>query len=86
MQRRVKDIMITLKKIKREGNIISADYYIEDDSGRGYVEVDFTTEKIIFLQAPPGWENYSCASHAKRELLRIAKSDTIPEERTVLWY
>lgn len=78
--------MITLKKIKREGNIISADYYIEDDPGRGYVEVDFATEEIVFLQAPPGWENYSCASHAFYELMRLSKVEKLPEKKVVLWY
>ena len=78
--------MITLKNIKREGNIISADYYIEDDPGRGYIEVDFATEKTVFLQAPPGWENYSCASHARRALIRLSKVEKLPEIKKVLWY
>jgi len=78
--------MITLKNIKRENNIISADYYIEDEPGRGYIEVDFLTGKIVFLQAPPGYENFSCASHAKRELMRLSKVEKLPERKVVLWY
>ena len=79
--------MIVLKNIKKNDHSIEADFYPEGVGSRGFVKIslpdgDFI-EKIPSADYPGSG---SAFSHAQDELLRIAKLDKIPKEKTVLWY
>lgn len=77
--------MITLKRIKRENNIIEADYYPEDSKECGYFKLNTDNGNILEFKSAEGYGKVT-ASHAKRELLRIAKLESLPEEKTIMWY
>ena len=78
--------MITLRNIKRTNNIIEADYYPENENVFGHVAIDLNTKEIISNVDAEGYENTTCATHAKYELLRMKDLKEFPEKRVVLWY
>ena len=78
--------MLVLRNIKMKDNIISADYYPENEEVFGHIEVDVKSDEIIFLKKAPGYEHSTDPIHAQYALMGIAKSGKIPKERTVLWY
>ena len=78
--------MIVLKNIKKTSKTIEADYYCEGCGEKGYVKISLETEDYIEIRFAPGRENSSAPAHALYELLRLAKLDVMPEEKTVIWY
>jgi len=78
--------MLVLRNIKKDGNIISADYYPENEPEFGHIKIDFTSGEIVFLQKAPRYTYFGDARHAWYELMRLAKLEEPPKEKTVLWY
>ena len=78
--------MLVLRNIKREGNIISADYYPEGEPEFGHIEIDSVSGEIVLLRRAKGYEYSTDGTHARKELMRLANLEELPEERTVLWY
>lgn len=78
--------MIVLKEIKMSQNRIEADYYPENENVCGHISIGLPKGDTIELIPARGYEHTTCASHAKMELLRLAKLERIPREKTVVWY
>ena len=73
--------MVILKNITKVQNDISADYYVEGTEPKGFMRVRTSDGEIIEHEnARYGY------SHVKNELLRLAKMENPPTEKTVFWY
>lgn len=78
--------MVTLKQIKISESEASAYYYPEDSTDPGFLVVDLLTEEVKHIDRAPGYEYGMSASHARRELVRMAKAGDKRTERVVMWY
>ena len=78
--------MVVLREIKKSNRIIEADFYPEGKDSVGHISVDFMARKTVSLNNAEGYEHSSSASHAKAELLRLAKLDSLPDVKRVYWY
>lgn len=76
------NIMVLLKNIRRENNNISADYYPEGNSPKGFMKLQIATGSILEHDNASGF----AAAHVRTELQRLAKAKSIPSEKTVMWY
>lgn len=74
--------MVILKNIAKTESDISADYYPEGRSEKGFMSLSLKDEEIIEHQNVSSF----AASHVKRELKRLAKMEKPPKEKIVLWY
>lgn len=74
--------MVILKNIEKNNKTISADYYPEGGSEKGFMEIDLKDLSVVYH------ENVSsfAAAHVRRELRRLSNYDKMPNERTLLWY
>ena len=79
-------IMIRLKKINLKNDIIEADMYYEDLEKPDHIKVDVRTQEIIELENANFYEFRTAPGHALRELIKIAQSRQIPDEKLVMWY
>lgn len=52
----------------------------------GFLVIDLLTEEVKHLDRAPGYEYGMSASHARRELVRMAKAGDKRTERVVMWY
>lgn len=82
MGRRRKNIMVILKKIRKTENDISADYYPEGKEEKGFMRIRLIDNEIIEHKIASAFS----APHVRSELIRLAKLDNPPGEKTVLWY
>lgn len=78
--------MIVLKNIKKDEHSIEADYYPEGVGARGYVKISLPDGEYLEVIPSPEYPNSSDPAHARYELLRLAELETLPKEKTVLWY
>lgn len=78
--------MVVLRNIKRNDNLIEADYFPENDNAKGHISVDTVKNEIIDLIKAKGYEHSSAPLHAKNELLKLSAVEKLPQERTVMWY
>ena len=74
--------MVILKNIKKTNDTISADYYPEGKEPKGFMKMKLKDEEIIEHDNKSSF----AAPHVRYELLRLAKMDNPPKEKTVLWY
>ena len=58
----------------------------ENEPEFGHIKIDFTSGEIVFLQKAPSYTYFGDARHAWYELMRLAKLEEPPKEKTVLWY
>ena len=54
--------MLVLRNIKREGNVISADYYPEREPEFGHIEIDSVSGEVISLKKL----RFICIQHLQR--------------------
>lgn len=73
--------MITLTNIKKTSNVISADFYVENNPQRGFIEMQLDNGNITKFNSV-GYGSI----HAKYAIERLAKMDNPPKEKTELWY
>lgn len=76
------NIMVILKNITKTKNNISADYYPEGRSEKGFMSMNLKSEEVIEHHNVSSF----AAAHVKRELTRLAKIEDPPKEKTILWY
>ena len=74
--------MVILKNITKTENNISADYYPEGRSEKGFMSMNLKDGEIVEHQNVSSF----AAAHVKRELKRLAKMKEPPKEKTILWY
>ena len=80
----MKEYYGSLRKHKKIGNIIEADYYYNSDGPRGHFKYDMTTGKFIELKRIREFE--SGFVHVKHALEMMIKNDKYPETYEVFWY
>lgn len=87
MQRRLRNIMIKLKEIKRNSGTITCKAYVEDCKEAISLSFDISTSMIKDVPLPQGYDWCdSHISHAKDYLMEIASKETIPDNHTIMWY
>lgn len=74
--------MVILKNITKTSDAISAEYYPEGKKIKGFMKIGLNGKEVI------EHDNVSsfAAPHVRRELIRLAKMEEVPKEKTVLWY
>lgn len=81
--------MVKLKNIKRNGKIISCDYYPESTDLKGYIAVDIDKKTFIdYVESTfdGGFAPATYARYAKMRLLDIADDNPLPKETVAMWY
>ena len=79
--------MVKLKNIVISDETGKCDFYPENSKKPGRLVVNLNSGDILFESLPDGYDwcdNH--AAHARTALLEIAKEDSIPDERLVMWY
>lgn len=74
--------MVILKNIRKTKNDISADYYPEGGEPKGFMKMRLSDNEILAHEMTSMFS----APHVRSELLKLAKMDNPPTEKTVLWY
>lgn len=78
--------MVRLENIKSNGVTISCDYFPEDRSEKGFLEVNSSGE-IVSIELSDYDKKQVYASFAKRKLVEIISSGKeIPSKSGVAWY
>lgn len=78
--------MVILRNIKRTENTMEADFYPEGRGAKGFVKISLPVGEYLEVIPSPEYPHSSDPAHARYELLRLAELETLPEEKTVLWY
>lgn len=80
--------MIRLKNIKREGNEITCDAYVEDCAQAIPFVYHIDTEENDPVVYPEGYED--CTSHIGHARWffqeTLEKGEELPQQRTIMWY
>lgn len=76
------NIMVILKNITKTENNISADYYPEGRSEKGFMSMNLKDEEIVEHHNASSF----AAAHVRLELKRLAKMEQPPKEKILLWY
>ena len=74
--------MVILKNIRKTNNTISAEYYPEGKEPKGFMKISLLSKEI----EEHTQSGFMAPAHVFRELIRLAKADNIPKEKTLLWY
>ncbi len=80
--------MLRLKRIKRENNIISAEYEPENKQETGFVSIEIGTNKLIEQRLTSiEDENFPIyGAHARWALRDMQNLATLPDSQLVMWY
>lgn len=78
--------MLVLKNLQRKNGQIEADYYPENKGSKGHLVLKISDGTVVSHEKAVGYEHSSSASHAKRALLKLANSESLPSEKIVSWY
>lgn len=75
--------MVILKNITKTETEISAEYFPEGKEPKGFLKMGLPDCEIIEHNEIA---HSMAPSHVRRELVRLAKMNNPPKEKTVLWY
>lgn len=79
--------MVRLKKINKNGNMITCVAYVEDCKEGIRLEYNITDQTLSAEPLPKGYEYCtSHIAHARRHLEKMAETGEIPPERLIMWY
>ena len=78
--------MVCIRNIKKNGNLISCDYYPENKNLSGNIVVDIRNKEIIEHTLYSEEESYSYPNMARVKLLEFANKDIFPSEAFCFWY
>ena len=79
--------MLKLKNIKMNNGIISAEYDPENSGVLGSVSVDIKSGEIVDSKLSEYDKDFPFyLGHAVACLEKLALQDSVPEEKTVMWY
>lgn len=79
--------MLKLKNIKMNNGIISAEYDPENSGVLGSVSVDIKSGEIVDSRLSEYDKDFPVyLGHAASCLEKLALQDSVPEEKTVMWY
>lgn len=81
------NIMIKLKHITKNDNIITCYAYFEDCPEPVNLSLSIDSEKLQDCVLPTGYEWCKAhIQHAKQSLLKMFKDGDLEEEKTIMWY
>lgn len=84
------NIMVTLKKIKRINNIVSAEYYPEGDSSDiGIIKYDIDNKNVISVEYCSKDMESHLKGYSKKAVIAIEKlgeKNEFPEIYNYMWY
>lgn len=79
--------MLKLKNIKMNNGIISAEYDPENSGVLGSVSIDVKSGEIVNSRISEYDKDFPVyMDHAIVYLEKLALQDSVPEEKTVMWY
>ena len=79
--------MLKLKNIKMNNGIISAEYDPENSGVLGSVSIDVKSGEIVNSRISEYDKDFPVyMDHAIAYLEKLALQDSVPEEKTVMWY
>ena len=79
--------MLKLKNIKKNNNIISAEYDPESSGELGSISVDIDSGKLVDSRASKLDSPLPIyLKHAEDALKKIMIEDDIPKEKLIMWY
>ena len=78
--------MVCIRNIKKNGNLLSCDYYPENKSLGGHIVVDINSKEIIEHNSASEQELYTYPNMARVRLLQFADKDEFPSEAFCCWY
>lgn len=79
--------MIHLNKIMKEKNNITCTMFVEDCKQGVQLSLNITTQELKEISLPQGYE--WCTTHiwhAKKYLISLIGENSVPENRTIMWY
>lgn len=86
-QKRQANTMLKLKNIKMNNGIISAEYDPENSGVLGSVSVDIKSGEIVDSKLSEYDKDFPVyLGHAVACLEKLALQNSVPEEKTVMWY
>lgn len=78
--------MVILRNIKRNENLIEADYFPDGGNLFGHLVVDTISGKLVSYTDIPGISYRGALHHGKRRLLKIKDLNPLPVEEKEMWY
>lgn len=78
--------MIKLKNIEKSENIVKCDIFPEDSVSGGMLIYDIAADSIKDFELPEGYEwckNH--LSHAVKAIRNMVETNTIQNEKTIMW-
>ena len=85
--KKAKSTMLRLKNIKKNNNLITADFSCEGSENLGHISVDIEKQDVEEYSMPEDFaDNLIYMAHARDSLLRMVKDNEICSERLVMWY
>lgn len=79
--------MLKLKNIKKNNNIISAEYDPENSGELGSISIDIDSGEVIDSQASKLDSPLPIyLKHAEDALKKIVMEDKLPQEKLIMWY
>lgn len=79
--------MVRLVNIKKNNNLLSANYIPENSSELGFISIDVLTgEMVSFEYTEHDRVLPLYFSHAETALKKLVGADNIPESKLVMWY
>ncbi|CUX18563.1 hypothetical protein [Clostridium sp. C105KSO13] len=79
--------MLRLRNIKKNSGIISASYEPEDSGKIGMIKIDIDTGEVVEKELSDYDKDFPWHfSHAVKALKDLAKEDSMPDEKLVMWY
>lgn len=79
--------MLRLRNIKKSNGVISASYEPEASGKIGMIKIDISTGKVIENELSDFDKDFPWHfSHAVTALRNLAKEESVPDEKLVMWY
>lgn len=79
--------MLKLKNIKRNNDLITANYDPEHTGELGFISLDLKTGDVVESKASTYDADFPThLNHAISALRKMISMEELPEERTVMWY
>ena len=77
--------MVVLKNIKKNKNIVECDYYPENGEIFRHMKVNTDTGDIVEDTRKEN-EMFMAVPHVRRTLASFKNEQSIPKEKTIMWY
>ncbi len=86
MRREQPNIMLKLKKITKNNNVISCELFPEDSEKAGFLHYDVKNDKVIEFAMPKGYEWCETYIAQALQFFRNAEKSKLPNEKVLIWF